>query len=362
MKKFHFFLVAAIAMIGSAACTKVDPVSQDTLISFQVAKYTAQTKAGETSLIDEGYTTFQTSAWYYTAEGATSQSFMTKEAIGWNTTVANQWAPTARNYYWPKTGYINFYSIAGTKNDNATIVEDQVTFDLTSAAVAVNDNIMVADAAYKQTENSTEYKLDNPTDGEGVPTLFRHMLSQVYFDVKFDATSETDTKYNWSASISEAYVTVKDKGTLEVNFTPSSPVAKETKQGAITWTPSGDAVADKVIKGTAAVVAAANGNAVTTPAVELIPFKSVMPQTLTGLQIHIVYELTTTYDGANPIVETITLDKELTAVAPTITTWNPNTKYLYHITIKPEGKIYFDPAVEPWAEITNDEIELPKDI
>ena len=59
MKKL-FLAIAAVALVASASCTKVDTDKKAEKISFNVANYTPATKA--TSLIDENIYTFNCKA------------------------------------------------------------------------------------------------------------------------------------------------------------------------------------------------------------------------------------------------------------------------------------------------------------
>jgi len=120
MKKYFFIATAALAALAS--CSKVTPVAEpDQAISFQVANYSSRTKANEVSITSEGFTQFITNAWFHQNENADGQRLMENERIEKGTTYApNEWAPTTRPYYWPKTGYINFYSYASIKSFTGT--------------------------------------------------------------------------------------------------------------------------------------------------------------------------------------------------------------------------------------------------
>ena len=174
MKKFYFFLVAAIAVIASAACTKVDPVPQDIPVSFQVANYVPQTKANEAFDIVQTFTTY---AWFQPTSGD-AQVFMSGETIRWQSS-SNTWAPD-RVYYWPKTGYVNFFSYAGTPTPDVT----NGTANYSNKTIAITDDALLASAAYKYNSNVNEITgiQYNGTDVTGVPTLFHHVYVLVLID------------------------------------------------------------------------------------------------------------------------------------------------------------------------------------
>ena len=366
MKKL--FVIAA-AVIALAACTKteVDNVTSENspAISFQIANYASLTKAGETSLITEGFNNFKTYAWY-TSSTASNQAFMAPATVTWDAG-NTQWAPSDHVYYWPKTGYINFFSFAGKHFPDAVDLNGSSQAEAhytTTITVATDDNILVADGAYGFYNNdAAEYKLDGVT--KGVPTLFRHMLSRVKFDVKVDATDVDDTKNHWKVTVTSATVSYRNQGTLEVGFpsTPSITLGTDNKPTSAgqtlkytseTWTPA--SVANVNLNKVAGdVIVETDGNAASAAKI-LIADSVVMPQTLatTSVTVALTYTLEHTYDGGDAISEVVPISaKALTDFTPSIAAWDPNTIYTYHIVIKPaaDNKILFDPAVETWAEI-----------
>lgn len=361
MKKLFIISVAAIVALAACSKTEVKDLNSEKAISFQVAKYVGQTKADKdshdhTSLIDEGFNTFKTNAYFYTP-GKAVQAFMEDQVVSYDG--SSKWAPT-REYFWPKTGYINFFSYAGTIEPTAK-AENSLTYtDATILPLAPASNILVADAAYGFNSNdNAEHKLNGVT--EGVPTLFRHMLAKVVFDVIVDATEGTDDKYNWTATVNSATVSYRNQGSLSVAFTaPSSITGPSTVQGVPTWTPK-DVANASLNKVSATVAPSAVGGDKTATPVTLIEESVVLPQTLnaTGVTFAMEYDLTYTYNGGSPITETVPVTATaLTTLAPSITNWAVNTVYKYHIIIKPNGPVLFDPAVETWAEVESADSEL----
>ena len=353
MKKLF---VLATAVLALAACSKVENVeTPDKAVSFQVANYTVGTKAdahGHTSLHEEGYDTFTTSGYFYTP-GKSVQDFMIDEDVAYDG--SSIWAPSSRTYYWPKTGYINFFAYAGSKTLVIAENDIQSSGDLT---IATNDNILVADGAYHYSDNDqAEHKLDGVT--EGVPMIFRHMLAKVKFDVVLDASEVTGTdaaKHHWDVTLNSASLNYINQGSLDVSFT--DPGSTQNAKGTAVWTPStGTNTLSKV---TAAVTLSQNGGTKTATPVVFIAESAVLPQTLgDAVTFEMNYDLSYSYDGSTPIEEVVPVEnKKLTVYAPAITEWAMNTIYTYHITIKvgaSDNKIYFDPAVEAWAEVENDE-------
>lgn len=362
MKKL--FILAAAAVVALAACTKteVETSAPDQAITFQVANYSSATKA-PTSLVTEGFQSFKTYAWY-TSSTDTDQPFMTPATVEYEDP---KWHATDRTYFWPKTGYVNFYSFAGNylpktvTIDADRKVKANYSDELT---IGISDNILIADAAFGYNSNpSATYGLDNVT--AGVPTLFRHMLSKVYFDIRVDATEVTDTKNKWEVTVTNATVSYSNKGTMVANFsaapsvtlgTDNKPVSGSTstaKYHDATWTPGAtDATLSKTSDD---VKPFANGNSLG-DAVKLIDESVVMPQVLgtTNVTIALTYTIKHTYDGGTPVTETVPIAATaLTSFSSAISEWVPNTIYKYHIIIKPNGEILFDPAVEEWTTNNN---------
>ena len=361
-----YMILAAVALVASAACTQVENTVAvpDQAISFQVANYAGQTtKAGETSLLTEGFNDFKTYAWY-TSSTATNQEFMAPATVTWDSS-NTQWAPSDRTYFWPKTGYINFFSFAGDFYPSTVALNGSAQAVATYAenTIATDSNILVADGAYGFFNNdAAQYKLDGVT--KGVPTLFRHMLSRVKFDVKVDATDVDDTKNHWKVTVTSATVSYRNKGTLVVNFpsTPSITLGTDNKPTAAgttlkytseTWTPA--SAANVTLTNAGNVVVETDGHADSAAEV-LIADSVVMPQTIatTGVTIAFTYTLEHEYDGTPTVSEVVPIAATaLTDFTPSSAAWDPNTIYTYHIVIKPaaDNKILFDPAVETWAEI-----------
>ena len=366
MKKLF---IIATAVLATVACSKTEVLNNepDQAISFQIANYAGQTKAdthGHTSLIDEGFESFTTNAYFYTP-GKSVQAFMEDETIEW-VSASNEWKPASHEYYWPKTGYVNFFSYAGTVNPTAK-AEGSFTYTdveikpLTVSPAEPASNILIADAAYGYSSNTNpaEHGLNSVT--KGVPTLFRHMLAKVEFDVIVDATAITDNKYEYTATINSASVSYRNIGSLAVSFSAPSPMSAQTKAwDSAVWTPKDEANVNLTKVATAVAPVATGGSKTATP-VTLIEESVVLPQTLatTGVTFTMNYDFTYTYDGGTPITETVPVAvTPLTTLAPSITAWNMNTVYKYHIIIKPNEPVRFDPAVEAWAVVESEATEL----
>ena len=356
MKKY--MILAAAALVASAACTKVENtvVIPDQAISFQVANYVPQTKAGEVKF-DEA-NTFTTYAWFHPTSGA-AQAFMSAETIKWQETT-KQWAAD-RTYFWPKTGYVNFFSYAGTPVPAVT--DGSATY--TDKTIAITDDAMLASAAYRYASANSDtntYSLQygaSNTDVKGVPTLFHHLLSQVTVIVKFDASDVADTKNKWDLTVNSMSLSYKNTGSLDVTFTDPSSTGQAwpfTSTG-FNWVPSGantalDATVTTSV-GAVQTTVAPNVSAGLT----FFDAVTVLPQDLTAAtgsdaSIALNYTLKHYYNNVEQIYETVDLPaiKLTDFTVESINAWNMNYKYTYTITIKPNKTVTFDPAVEPWQE------------
>ena len=395
MKKY--FIFAAAALVALAACSKVETEEAPAQkISFEVANYTTQTKSGETSLVTEGFNSFKTNAWYYSPEDGT-QYFMQNVDILWNTSPnTNMWAP-AVDYYWPKTGYINFYSYAGTQNPTTVDTEGSLVY--TDKVIAYDDNILVADAAYGYHANVGTYHLDHASV-TGVPTLFRHYLAKLAFNVKLATTEAKKSANNrFKVEILDAYVKVANKGSLTLSN--ADPTASRTRESTastnvwsnanssyanVAWTPAtwseteGSETMEKIKVVTSSPVAGRDMEQLTlnlglnkTAQTEtgddlvLLAERTVMPQHLVDNQqvFYIKYKVSAYHDTNDTdngesaySVETLEFTGNLSdfiASGSRLTEWNKNTKYTYNVIIDPiASKITFDPAVEAWAVATQD--------
>lgn len=370
MKKLFVFAAAVAAL---AACTKseVNPSVPDKAVTFEVANYVSPVTKANVSFGTGN--TFHTNAWVHTMLSgvASTQAFMENEEISWNST-DKQWMPS-RMYYWPKTGYVNFFSYAGSINPTAT-AEGSITY--TNATIDVDDDILVADAAYEYTGNVSTYHLDD-AGVTGVPTLFHHMLSKVTFNIKLDATDAIiSDAYEWEVVVDESKFGYVNKGTAAFTFTdgesanvaaPVENVRTWAEAKDFAWTivdNNKDNELESTVIGDSNKMTATNAQKVS-EVKTLFDEISVLPQDLTNdgeawAQFSLTYTIKSTYktDPADDttwkyITETVTIPlTDILTYVPSITGWKMNYKYIYNIIIKPGEPVLFDPAVVDWEETT----------
>lgn len=395
MKKYIF--IAAAALVAATACSKVETVeAPDQAITFEVASYMTQTRAAGNNFAAEmteqtGGPFFYCNAW----QGTTP--FMSNVKIVLNN---NQWAPEVQ-YFWPRTGTIDFFSYASVNELGNKVVPGGApgtTFKINEWEVKDNDNIMIADAVYNagRTDHNADGSLitDDLTSGNdskynGVPTMFRHLLSQVSFKLGLSA-SGAHAGTNYEAHVTSAkVVNVATTGSItltntksgsSLTTTPWTPASDGTVVG---WTPKEGATDEinlmkddvtttgsdgaKYIKLTLAENVIGNGTLV-----EVLPFTTVLPQAMAAtdaandVEIQITFDLDTKHgDTVYSHEEGITVSAKLKDITKTSTTtkipsWNMNQKILYIVTIDPVTEtLTFDPAVAPWETTVEGSIAIP---
>lgn len=407
MKKLLFIAAAFVAM---AACTKTEVQFNETAdsnkIGFEVANYAAQTKANSSlTNAEDGIYKFHTYAYQFPTIGS-AREFMNVDIFAWQEAAQENkltsgtapvvvWAPE-QDYYWPKTGYINFYSYAGTHTPTETVSGDfkTVTFTYTDAVIAAASNILVADAALHQGRanyNDNAYSVDDNGSGAdvttGVPTLFHHQLAKITFDVEArttDAKKSANTIWkvqvlnteNQSGNDYKSTIVPINKGSL-VLTNADDATAATTKAWTATnasstnisgWVPSTE---KETIEFNDSDVLTIDVNTTGDGTKsEILSLRSVMPQVTNGVKFTLVYKVQALHGSTVYLEEIRTVgidaDKVLSNLAGTVTSWDANKKITYHIIIDPVSeKVTFDPAVENYdaidADGTQDIININED-
>ena len=211
MKKI--FYAAVVASVAFASCTKNEvrtvEDNQDRQITFQAVVQKASTKATSTFANSAAYPTdvpFGTFAYFYTTgfdntaktyiDNAEVKHIDGKEANvsspveGWTTNPA---------YYWPKQGYLTFYSYSPYSINGDDPNNPNVTCNISETGnqgIAITKwdvdknqtvDVMIADRIDNLQNNTSNA---NNTGWNGVPTVFRHKLAQVV-----DFKLQTDENY-----------------------------------------------------------------------------------------------------------------------------------------------------------------------
>lgn len=392
MKKFFFFAAAVVAM---AACTKTEVQFNETAdsnkIAFTVADYASQTKAPTSLASDEAIYSFHTYATQFPEIGDAVLFMNNEEIKAWDNTPAvvtsgnniYTWAPE-KDYFWPKTGFINFYSYAGTKNPTVNVSDDKKTidYDYGTITVAGTDNILVADAALHFNSNTQKYKEDHVS--KGVPTLFRHQLGKIIFKVHLKTNQPASNNTTWKVRTIEneninsvAYkssLTVVKNGSLKLTNKDALEDNAEKNTNTQVWAPvvgssdnvdgwiaadHADATNNEIIPlatQTLTIETTKTESGETSPAY-LIAERTIMPQITDNTVFVLYYEVTASHDNFTTApflkeIRSVGVDvaKSMKDLVSTIIDWNKNTIVTYNIIIDPVSeKVIFDPAVEEWA-------------
>ncbi len=347
-KSFLLLLPAAVAaLLVGCSKTEVNTVeSAPAEITFQ----TVETKAASNFATDKKFYSYA--------------YFLPKDKLVWNTNYASgveyisnslieyvsdktAWKNTTTTYYWPKEGQLTFFAWTDYTDAPAvtgcTISCDKAKginttgYDVTSNR---NKDLLVADIAADQSTNTTEH------DGwkKGVPTVFKHVLSNLVFTVR---TDETETGNVYPAGMFNLQ-SVKLKNVYTVgDYTQGSPTA-----GATPWSNQTSSSELPTYTGTEVSV---NSTAQTlTPATD--DYYIVLPQTFSDATpvIEIVYTITTNYTGT-AVTETVTATKALKDIYTA--GWENGKKYTLGIILGAE-EILWDPDVTDWTAGTSAEINI----
>ena len=327
MKKY--FVIAIAACVALAACTKneVRPVSTDQEITFK----TIGTKAAEAYGTGN---TFRTWAYLHNVDYATgidNQLYLGGTDGLEISYVGSEWKNATAKYYWPKNGgKLSFYSYGlNTTSNSLTTGTITCSFEngIQVAGYDIVDNhnvdFLVADVAKNQTENTdpkTHFHV-------GVPTLFRHRLSNVAFTIQAAEAYANKTFTLKSITL---------KGVTKTADYIQAPFGTEA------W--NGHSTTDIVFCNTDVVFS----NSVKTPTANQSYY---IPQTMLNDQkVVIVYEIATNNGTLSSAVETVTVEKKLNELFPD--SWEMGKKYSCAITVSLD-EILWDPAVEPWVDGTS---------
>lgn len=401
MKKYFF--IAAAAVVAMAACSKTEideNAAPEKKIGFEVANYATQTKANNSlTNAEDGIYQFHTFAYQFPTIGS-PREFMNDDVFAWQeaaqenkltsgTSPVAVWA-TEQDYFWPKTGYINFYSYAGTHTP-AEAVNDSgdwktVTFTYTDAVITATSNILVADAALHQgraNSGDNAYDVDNNGSNAdvttGVPTLFHHQLAKIYFDVEARTTDQKkSTNTIWKVQVLntetesgndyKSTIVPINKGSLALSNTDDVTAAgtkawtrtNESATNISGWIPSSDTADKETIEFHDSDVMTINVNTTGDGTKhEILALRSVMPQLTSNVKFTLVYKVQALHGTTVYLEETRTVgidaNEVLSSLANTVASWGANKKITYHIIIDPVSeKVTFDPAVEDWDAIDAD--------
>ncbi len=385
MKKLIFIAALAAAILPGCTKNEVKPEVPDQPISFTTAVGSSITK----TVIDDNVfpTTEQFATFaYWLDEGETwpDDATKAKEYIPFGTDSnsrtlvsydeeQNLWT-TATPYYWPTTGSLTFFSFYHPQIK-------EVTFDTTkglqfSRDLAGSDDqgkdIMVADVVTEQTKNTDNA---NGSGFNGVPTKFRHVMSQV---VDFFINTEMDYTNGhgdgtWQAGdisitlnsikIRNVYVKATYTSGLEPSEANPGTWSEYAAEGGhmvtYTWF---DATQDdefqvtstktQVPDATITVSEGTDSYDVTRGAILILPqsfVNSEYPENADA-DIEVIYTITYHIANGGTIEEQITREIKLAEIhAAQNNAWQMNKKITYNLTIGLD-QILWAPSVVSWDD------------
>lgn len=366
MKKLFYFAAAAVAL---AACAKneVIPVNsgENQEITFNVAP---KTKADPTQDKD-GHKEFEKgnvfASWaYYLGPNKTwkdnsteAQVYISNATIANNTNTGGKWKCAGKTFYWPKDGgSLTFFAYSlnkstlefdGAKKSSAGCEPNSGVWAHIDLSVDKNVDFLVADPAKDKKSNVDEGK----HFVDGVPTLFRHKLSYIIFNVKTDknysGAGKTLTlksiKFNNVSYDGQYRDIASESPAISAGFTSGH-------KGAVNYTGgSTESPFSQVITSTNSGISS-------------IDNFLYIPQTFAdNATIEVVYTITTKVLNSADVVETVKKTINLKDLFPkTYDTvdntkvisegWEMGKKYTINLTFTLD-EILWDPAVENWEDV-----------
>ena len=353
----RILILAAAALVAGAACTKVESFSGDVQkeINFEVAN--RLTKATGVVYNNGAFGTY---AWFNNTD-----PFMVNEKVDLTSGV---WKTIDHTFYWPKTGSISFISYSPFSGPTPTIAKDKITY---AAYTAANVDVMYADKATCSSNVNEVTDSDTADSGySGVPTVFRHALAKLSFDIKANFIEYDDPVNNshteWEVTVNSAKLSgIKSTGELELNLNSDGkswdkPVTTVGSTDFHVWTnPSGTVSDQELVPSTPIVL--------TTTAQSLNDATGfIIPQVLEAgaQQLKLNIHIKTTLSNGLVIEEDFTPTIDIKDIS-TLQAWQMNENIHYTINIKPTASadpsntdnpedvvITFDPAVADWTDVS----------
>lgn len=242
MKKLNLFATAAIvAMTGCTQSESFDGLlTQDLEISFDAFSGNAtKTKVGfATGKITDASFKFASVAFYTEESDAWINENGKTTGTPWDgiDSLGTQWLrftdikavkdnnnnkivsfKSDTKAYWPKKGYLNFFSWYPSDVKNVSMSKGALKIADYKVVAAANQDLMVADPALGlfRTDDDANY---TPTDADysGVKTMFRHKLTKIGVEAKVKDLGEESNLEKFEVTIKKVEIeSVAYKGTFQ---------------------------------------------------------------------------------------------------------------------------------------------------
>ena len=261
-----------------------------------------------------------------------------------NANTEGKWKCEGKSYYWPKNGTLTFFAYSLNKGDLTLEGENSKFSCRPDAGISgqinmfdnPNTDFLVAEIAKNKTENVKTHFT------EGVPTLFRHKLSNIVFKVAAGSYDRTSFKLKSiqfkNIGCFGSYNQVPESFSDGLQSVPYSPYYSQSVEGQNITT--------------------------TLTEVDKNSVKNwiFVPQRFddeTG-EIEVVYEIITEVATEKFVTQTVTKTIKLKELFPTVPNpdpskvsggWEMGKKYTINLTFT-LNEILWDPAVQDWDPVT----------
>lgn len=352
MNKHIFYIAAACVALASCVKNEVRVNAPDKEITFQTVSTKAGDAAFETNKHFFSYVYFLEKGKTWDANHADAKTYIDNALITYITppSGASYWA-AANTYYWPKQGSLTFF--AWTDNTIHNPTSNPAPSVGTGATVtcahdtgikitdySVKDNLNKDILVAKIAKNKKSNEFATGTWENGVPTVFRHALAKVEFQVNKKIDYPKVKFRVKSITLNE----VSTRGT----FTQYQSNPNPENWGWNGWGLQEDLT---VFTGDKEVTATDNAGTFDKLTPSATDYSIVLPQGLKDKidpKLTIVYEIITSYTGTD-VTETVTDTKDLKDIYKN--DWECNKKYVLRITLG-LNEIYWDPSVVDWEDGT----------
>ena len=330
MKKY-FFILAAAAALAACAKNEVTPVlsNENTEIAYNVAPKTKTTTEFVKDNVFASWAYYLPKGKNWDANSADATEYIVNSTISYQTT-EEVWKSTGNTYYWPKEGKLTFFAYSlnkGTLTDAIHCTHDNGITGTIDLKTNKNTDFLVADIAKDKTANETAHGFN------GVPTLFKHKLSNIVCKVK----KETDYTNKVFVLNSIKFTGISYDGTY--GQLPTEKFTEGSRKDEQIYT---------------------SANQTLTSVFEPITTKNVeiyVPQTFTDETAKIVvdYTIKTTVPGGTNHEEPCHF--ELNLKDKFTSGWEMGKRYTINLTFKLD-EILWAPAVENWTDATDTDIDV----
>ena len=368
MNKHIFYVAAACVALASCVKNEVRVNAPDKEITFQ----TVSTKAGTAFEKNKHFFSYayflEKDKKWKDPDFASAKPYIDNALITYEpgTSAGKGYWAAEKDYYWPKQGSLTFFAwtdntIHDPANNPAPSVGTGATVScapntgikIENYSVKGNPNkdILVAEIAKDKRQNESVTEPGRDWDN-GVPTVFRHALAKVKFQV--------NKKTNYSKVEFRVKKITLNNVSTKGTFTQGSP--------AESWRWSDQTEPDNlsVFTGDVKVTETADAGTYNELPHSATDYHIVLPQTFNNdtPTLTIVYEIITSYVADDKkVTETVEETKALKDIYKSTTSttstvkWESKTKYVLKITLG-LNEIYWDPSIVDWDNGTVNGIEI----